>query len=245
MNKFAFAGLTAAALAATTIAAAPAAAVSMSLTQFGTQGISFQQDTQVRFTFNRSVGSFQSTLGIYEGSPDNLVSILFQEDKPFDNPATYGTPVGSFGNAVSAPGAGTITRYFTFLAGRVYSLGLDSTPNGRVFTTSAWNPNGDQQAVFVPGEQPALPGSLTAPFASSQDTGAFNNPSAYSSVANPYAVFTIGFDDRGNRQDKDFQDFVVSAQAVPEPFTMAGTALAGIGYMVARKRKQQKSEANA
>jgi hypothetical protein len=47
----------------------------------------------------------------------------------------------------------------------------------------------------------------------------------------------ISFDDRGNSNDKDFQDFVVTAEAVPEPMTMTGLAL-GLGGLVAARRRR-------
>lgn len=50
---------------------------------------------------------------------------------------------------------------------------------------------------------------------------------------------TIWFDDRGAGNDKDFNDFGVTAQAVPEPLTMGGLALAGAGLAYARRRRQQ------
>jgi len=48
----------------------------------------------------------------------------------------------------------------------------------------------------------------------------------------------IRFDDRGAGNDKDFNDFVVKAEAVPEPLTMGGIALAGAGLAYARRRRQ-------
>jgi hypothetical protein len=50
----------------------------------------------------------------------------------------------------------------------------------------------------------------------------------------------ISFDDRGNGNDKDFQDFTVTAEAVPEPMTMTGLAL-GLGGLVAARRRRRGS----
>ena len=232
MNKTVISTL--AAVITVSAAAAPAAASSF---QFGTQGIHFTTDTTVQFTFNRSIGAYQSTLGIYDDNR-TLVQRLFSETKPYDTAPAPGVPVGSFGNAVTSPD-GNITQTFTFLANRTYALGLDSTPNGTIFSTSAWNPNRAQQVVFLPGAQPALPNPLTTPFPTGADTNQFPNPANFASVSHPFQVFTVGFDDRGNGLDRDFQDFVVTAQAVPEPFTVAGTAIAAAGFAIARKRKQQ------
>jgi hypothetical protein len=61
--------------------------------------------------------------------------------------------------------------------------------------------------------------------------------------ASPFGrAVQIGFDDRGNGNDADFQDFQVSAEAVPEPTTMAGMALGAAGLGWARRRRQNKNE---
>jgi hypothetical protein len=50
----------------------------------------------------------------------------------------------------------------------------------------------------------------------------------------------ISFDDRGNANDTDFQDFTVTAE-VPEPMTMAGLALGASGMIAARRRRANKN----
>ena len=40
--------------------------------------------------------------------------------------------------------------------------------------------------------------------------------------------------------DSDYNDFTVSAQAVPEPITMAGMALGAGGMAIARRRRNRK-----
>src|SRR4028118_1389529 len=118
-------------------AAAPSQAAS-----FGTTGISFAQNTQILFTFGETHGSFKSSLGVYEvnNSIPSLVQALFSETKASDN-GSANEYRGTLGNTVL--GSGQVA--FTFLANRVYTLGLVSLNRGRVFSTSALNGSGIQQ----------------------------------------------------------------------------------------------------
>jgi hypothetical protein len=121
-------------------AAAPAQAAS-----FGTGGISFAQDTAVKFSFRETHGMNQSSLGIYtvNNSIASLVAPLFAETKKSDR-GRLDEWKGTLGNTVL--GSGEVV--FTFLANQVYTLGLDSGSQGTVFSTSALNSRGGQQAVF-------------------------------------------------------------------------------------------------
>jgi hypothetical protein len=80
--------------------------------------------------------------------------------------------------------------------------------NGTVFSTNTLNTAGLQQAIFGGG-----------------------------SVFNPGGI-SIAFDDLGNGDDSDFNDFKVQAAAVPEPLTMSGIALAGAGLAYARRQRR-------
>jgi len=206
-------------------AAAPAQAAS-----FNTQSIQFEQDTAVKFNFLGSRGMFQSSLGIYhvQNSMPTLIKTLFSETKRSDNGAQNewrGTP----GNTVLDG-----EQVFTFLANRIYTLGLASLHRGSVFSTSALNGGGSQQAVFGDSSlYTALDRDTTRSFqAAPQYT------SGLGSLLNGGAV--ISFDDRGNGNDRDFQDFTVTAEAVPEPMTMTGLAL-GLGGLVAARRRRRGS----
>lgn len=196
---------------------------------FGTSGISFTENTTVNFTFNQSHGAFTSSLGIYQvnNSTASLVTTLFSETKASDNRGVDDWK-GTLGNTVLGPG----TVSFTFLANQVYTLGLRSLYNGNyvntVFSTSALN-GGSQQFIFGP-----------APLSfSTNSTAAFANPQNYQSGD----IFSntpvqIGIDDRGNRNDVDYNDFSVTAQAVPEPFTMGGMAIGAAWMTIARRRRR-------
>ncbi|OCR02769.1 hypothetical protein BCD67_18060 [Oscillatoriales cyanobacterium USR001] len=240
---------------AATVASVALSAPAQAFT-FGTNGIQFNKDTQVKFTFGTTNGAYTSALGIYKVTNNNSlvtsVANLFWETKQSDNGGTSDWK-GTFGNAVkSANGLQTIT--YTFLANTMYTLGLNSgsfnKANGAatntvtsgsnfVFSTNVLNTigasrNNTQQAVF--GSNIKINTTSTAPFILANGTA-----SNYTS-ANPFnGPVTIGFDDTGNANDKDFNDFTVTAEAVPEPMTMTGLAL-GVGALVsARRRKAQKA----
>jgi len=212
-------------------AAAPAHAFS-----FGTNGISFKEDTSVNFNFKESHGMYQSSLGIYDvnGFTLSKVADLFSETKSSDN-GDANEWKGSLGNTVLGSG----TAAFTFLANKVYTLGLSSGGAGMVYSTSGLNLNvastGSQQAVF--GGAPlwsALGKETTNSF---QAAGSFTDGAS--------SLFkggtTISFDDRGGGNDADFQDFTVTAEAVPEPITMTGLALGFGGLVAARRRRASKT----
>jgi hypothetical protein len=225
MNTKFLSALTATAAATALFGAtAPAQAAS-----FGTGGISFANNQQVNFTFLETHGAFKSSVGIYEvnNSIPSLVQTLFTEIKGSDNGAANEWK-GTLGNTVL--GSGKVA--FTFLANKVYTLGLASG-GLRVYSTSSLN-SGSQQAVF--GGQSlfdALNKDTTSNF---KAAGQYTN--GQGSLFNGGTV--ISFDDRGNGKDRDFQDFTVSAEAVPEPMTMTGLAL-GLGGLVAARRRRRGS----
>jgi hypothetical protein len=226
MNTKFLSALTATAAATALFGAtAPAQAAS-----FGTDGISFENNTQVTFRFDETHGAFQSTLGIYEvnNSTLSLVQTLFSETKASDD-GDANEWKGSLGNTVLGPGKVA----FTFLANKIYTLGLISIggAGSQVYSTSAVNSGGTQQAVFGGIELlDALNKETTNTF---QAAGQYTN--GLGSLFNGGTL--ISFDDRGNAIDKDFQDFTVTAEAVPEPMTMTGLAL-GLGGLVAARRRR-------
>ena len=226
MNTKFLSALTATAAATALFGAtAPAQAAS-----FGTDGMSFENDTQVTFTFEETHGAFQSTLGIYEvkDSTLSLIQVLFEETKASDN-GPDDEWKGSLGNTVLGPGKVA----FTFLANKIYTLGLISIggAGSQVYSTSALNSGGTQQAV--------LGGVALLDALNKETTDTFQAAGEYTNGLD--ALFNGGalvtFDDRGNINDADFQDFTVTAEAVPEPMTMTGLAL-GLGGLVAARRRR-------
>lgn len=229
-NKFLSALTVTAAASALLGTTAPAQAFS-----FGTNGIKFQEDTSVNFKFQESHGGFTSSLGIYTVNDSTIAKVtsLFSETKSSDN-GDANEWKGSLGNTVL--GSGSVV--FTFLANQVYTLGLASGDNGTVYSTSALNTNsnGSQQAVF--GDSLSLWNALGKETTSTfQAAGQFSDGTG--SLSNGGTL--ISFDDRGNGLDSDFQDFTVTAEAVPEPITMTGLAL-GFGGLIAARRRRRASD---
>ena len=228
MNTKLLSALTATAAATALFGAgAPAQAAS-----FGTTGIQFDKDTDIKLNFKQSHGMYQSSLGIYsvKDSAVSLVKTLFSETKSSDN-QWENEWKGTLGNTVV--GSGSVV--FKFLANQIYTLGLDSGWGGSVYSTSSLN-SGSQQAVF--GGQSQLWNALDRESTNTfQAAGQFTN--GLGSLFNGGTL--IGFDDRGNSNDSDFQDLTVSAEAVPEPMTMTGLALGLGGLVAARRRRASKT----
>lgn len=206
-------------------AAAPAQAAS-----FGSGGISFAQNTDIIFNFVETHGRYKSSLNIYEvnNSVPSIVQNLFTETKASDNGAENEYR-GTLGNTVL--GSGKVA--FTFLANKIYTLGIASG-GLRAYSTSALNSGSRQQAVFGDG---SLYSALELD-RSNNFQAAPQYTNGLGSLFNGGAV--ISFDDGGNGRDRDFQDFTVTAEAVPEPMTMTGLAL-GLGGLVAARRRRRGS----
>lgn len=203
---------------ATALFSLPGAAQTL---KFGSDGIQFEKDTWLEFTFKENNGWFNSTLAVYEimanGTANKVQDLL--------------------GETVDSKAS------FTFTAGKIYSLGLTNyNPSGKlvgktVFSTSSLNwgyKNGGigyQQTIFSQKED--FPG-LT-------EKKAFGAAGSYAS-ANPLAGngAKISFEDSGMPfgADADYNDFVV--QVAPEPMTVTGLALGGAGLFAARRRRQRK-----
>ncbi|MBD1827789.1 PEP-CTERM sorting domain-containing protein [Microcoleus vaginatus GB1-A2] len=231
MNTKLLSALTATAAATALFgAAAPAQAFS-----FGTNGIRFGEDTSVTFKFKESHGMYQSSLGVYSvdgPAAPTLIQTLFSETKSSDKDNDWENEwKGTLGNTVTGSGSAV----FTFLANKIYTLGLNSGNDGSVYSTSALN-KGSQQAVFGGQSQlwNALGKETTDIF---QAAGKYTNGTG--SLFNGGTL--ISFDDGGNSKDADFQDFAVSAEAVPEPMTMTGLALGFGGLVAARRRRANKT----
>lgn len=227
--------LTAAAAAATALLGFSGSAHAFG---FGTNGISFQQDTQVKFTFVQSMGANLSNLGIYKvnGGTVAKVATLFQESQRSNNFNSIGNTAakatGYLGTAANLTGPAQVS--FTFLANQVYTLGLFNqgwTSSWTRYSTTALNTRyGLQHAAF------GSSGSKTA------DSQAFAGVSSYQS-SNPFVGggITIGFEDAADGGDRDYNDFIVNAEAVPEPITMGGLALGFGGMVMARRRMNRKT----
>lgn len=192
------------------LGAMPAQAAAIS---FGNDGIKFAKDTMVDFWFLESNGAFKSTLSVYNADTKTAVNpFLFQEAAPgYDVPKT-GDFHGTCPKTVTSP-TGECHTWFTFKGGVNYSLLLDSTPNGKVYSTNALNI-----------------GSLNPDMKQADFTPMGNH------------IYQIAFDDTGNDNDGDMNDFFVKAEIkhVPEPAALAGLGLVAGTMTLARRRKNNK-----
>lgn len=242
-----------AAVAGALLSSAPAQAYS-----FSTGGISFDQDTQVNFKFIQSNGANKSSLGIYTVNGNTIgakVADLFSEQDRSDNYAALGNAAskanGYQGTAANLTGASEVV--FTFLAGQVYTLGLfnqgwQSTWT-RYSTTDLMLADGTYANALgssKTGSNPLGTKYQKAVFGASGskvvDGQAFAGVNGFQS-ANPFfsGGIAIGFEDSSAAGDADFNDFTVTAEAVPEPLTMGGLALGGAWLAAARRRRNKQT----
>lgn len=229
--------------------AAPAAAFSMnSGEKFGTDGLLFTEDTEVTFDFGNTFGAYVSSLGIYEvdGTTTTLAQELFTEKwaADVDSSSDWKGTCGEDGSTVA-----NCTASFLFKANVEYALGLSSWYrtgsddvagrfNNTVFSTDSLNLfNGENTQQFLFGSHGAFDGE------DANEHQAFPNPEDFIS-GNPLAgSLALGIDDRGNNNDRDFQDMVLSAQAkrasagVPEPSVVFGLAAMAGGFASLRRRR--------
>ncbi|MEZ2239977.1 PEP-CTERM sorting domain-containing protein [Microcoleus sp.] len=225
---------------------------------FGTSGIQFDEDTNISFTFDRSQGAYQSSLWVAQSLPNNTgysnISSLFSETKPSDNgPANNWQ--GSFGNAVTSNN-GAISQTFTFLKDQIYALLLWSdTGSGKPFeqyvssttfmNSSLWfaaqSKFGRTDCLAI-GCQQAVFGNFSLNYNSTEPFSTVNGgkgPEQFQSLtlAQLAEGTKISFDDGQGPSEADFQQFSVTAQAVPEPMSLLGTIL-GIGALGAARAKK-------
>ncbi len=193
---------------------------------FGTNGIKFDQTTQIEFTFLVSNNEFQSALKVLlvdtsKNQADLSSAVpLFEETKQSDN-GSANDWLGTCG-----PVAGTTvkkcTTVFKFEAFKTYTLGLFNTipspnkPNDPiVFSTNFTGNPADTFAKFS-GSNP-----ITGPVKIS-----FEDGSVF-----PYA------------NDGDFNDFIISAKIVPISPPLAGLMVFGtLAYL--KKRRSVRSQSN-
>jgi len=238
--------------AATTAILALASVAPAQAASFGTSGISFDEDTTVDFQLSGSYGIYKTWLNVYEEKEDgSLVDLgsLFKEIKAYDSADIIDT------GAIKGPVVGTCgvtildcEASFTFEADKKYTLGLinygrwqDTTKAGvtprynPVYSTSVLNillgtDDSGQRAVFGSSGGDELVEFTDAPLFQEGDLFADD-------------VF-ISFEDAGNGNDMDFQDFTLKAKLqkdVPEPTVLLGLGVAVGGMFLTRRNKSKAS----
>lgn len=218
---------------------APAQALSL-----GIGGIQFDQQTQVNFTLINSQGAYTSALKVVEdlgnGQYKDLGVTLFSEMRQSDNRSANDW----LGTCGEGKAIANCNASFTFESGIKYSFLLDSGRNGKVFSTSALNTKfqGSQQAKFF-DDADQIP-TTSAQF----DMRSFLRTNDGSGNVDPFSspVF-VAFDDRGAGNDKDFNDFkftmqaVAEPEAVPEPVSTVGIGLVAGAFVLNRRRDRAKA----
>lgn len=206
------------------LSSAPAQAFS-----FGTGGIKFDRDTTVNFTFLKSQGANISRLGVYDSAGKLIQSLFAEKDRADAEYKNDKSGANSWlGTAKNLTGSATAS--FTFAANTLYSLGLFNqgwSSTWTVFSNSNLNVAGGQRAVFdsIGGAE-----------------GKAYKAASVKQSGNPFlAPVAIAFEDIKGGGDRDFNDFVVSAEAVPEPLTMGGLALGGAWLAAARRRRNKQT----
>ncbi|MCP2731480.1 PEP-CTERM sorting domain-containing protein [Limnofasciculus baicalensis] len=181
---------------------------------FGNDGIFFEEDTLVDFWFLESNGKFKSTLSVYNADTNTTVNpFLFQEAAPGYDVPKTGDFHGTCPQTVTSP-AGECHTWFTFKGGVNYSLLLNSGGNNQVYSTNALNLN-SQNPLMQQAE--------------------------FTAMGNH--IYQIAWDDTGNNNDGDMNDFFVKAEikkAVPEPAALAGLGLVAGTMTLVRRRKNNK-----
>jgi hypothetical protein len=175
---------------------------------FGTGGLSFDQDTTVTFNFVRSHGAFTSALKVVEASSPNTSLTTLFSE-------------GANGKGHDQPR----TSDFRGTCGNAAS-----TVGGPCTTTFKFLAGITYSLLLDSG----VDGKVFS-------TDSLNNPVTWQAtftgdVAN--GGVRIRFDDRGNNNDRDFNDFIVDAksEATPEPSLLIGAGLVALG--MATKRRQ-------
>ncbi len=180
---------------------------------FGNDGIFFDNDTLVDFWFLESNGAFKSTLSVYNADTKTAVNpFLFQEAAPGYDVPKTGDFHGTCPKTVTSP-TGECHTWFTFKGGVNYSLLLNSGGNNQVYSTNVLNLN-SQNPLMQQAE--------------------FTPMGDY--------IYQIDFDDTGNNNDFDMNDFSIKAEIkhVPEPAALAGLGLVAGTMTLVRRRKNNK-----
>lgn len=202
---------------------------------FNNSGILFNRNTTVKFDFVGSHGWFKSSFGVLDLTTGNK-TFLLSEVKRSDNGGQFDHK-GTCGNTVLSCSA-----TFNFQAGNQYAFFLDSGTDVwhdyDIYSTDSMNASGlgfANQFKFLQGTS-VLSDLRYQQYATSPISNLATTPGIQ--TANPFAgPVLIAIEDSGVNGHRDFNDFLVTAQAVPEPATLAGLGLVASAMAMYRRRK--------
>ena len=224
------------ALAATAVlgflSAGPAQAFS-----FNNDGISFDEDTRVNFDFVESHGWFKSGIGVKNTATGEKTLLL---DEILNRDPGSGKFNDEWGTCEIAL-EGNCSAEFTFQAGTTYEFFLTRV-NPSTNKTLA-DLSSTTHAKFLQGTS-VLDDLDFRSYDTSEGSALGTTPGI--DDANPFAgSVLIGFDDSFHINDEeshvDYNDFLVTATAVPEPATLAGLGLVVGGMALSRRRKENRA----
>ena len=201
---------------------------------FGSNGVSFDKDTTVDFTFKESHGYFRQKFGVEEigGAKTNL---LFENTRS-DNGSGANDWEGTCGKSVL-----TCTTSFTFKAGKAYSFFLDAITDDGVGTYAL-----NEAVKFFNAPEAATVLADTSYKDYNRSTNSLLARTAGTTNANPFAgAVLMAFEDFGltnttSDDHVDYNDFMFTAQAretVPEPATLGGLGMIVGALALSRRRR--------
>ncbi len=235
--------LSIAAVATTLVSlSAPAQAASLTSTNFGINGIKFDTNQKVEFTFLKSRGMWKSDLNIYEvvGATKTLRTTIFSEmGKGYDPGSSDGTKVSNDWLGTCGITVKNCTTTFDFKAGTKYLFGLTG-PGGTVFS------NVLAATEFLYNGASGKFNTVGPSFIQAHKLVGASIPQE--SLSAPLQGALIAMNDT-NKVDVDINDMIFTAKAVrepgkavPEPGTVA--ALLGVGALALIGGRRRKAVTN-
>ncbi|UBF29430.1 DUF4114 domain-containing protein [Kovacikia minuta CCNUW1] len=233
---------TTAATAVVSVFSLPAQAAVLS---FGTNGITVDQATTVRFTFTGSNHFYESVLSVFVTNSSGTYVDKTSQSNLFSE--------------LSGPIAPGTVRFFTFRPDFVYTLGLTNyNPNTNalglapnVFSTTASN---NSTNIVGPGNASQNYGQQRALFGytgTNPEGNRFPNPGLFVSADPTNGPVRISFEDGGFNgttsgsitapNDGDFNDFIFTAEVVPIPIPPPLAGLLVFGTLSFLRRRQTAS----